>query len=94
MPSHAGNVTISSLVAAVATCCWPTANRPGFCARPGTAARALAVAIEYQRRHSMGLTFSSTNAISSVSRPYLAYNCWSISEIDFVQSMSDALVKS
>src|SRR6185312_3799348 len=43
--------------------------------------------------HSIGLTLASMKAISSESRPYLAYNCWSISGIGLDQSMSEVLVK-
>ena len=44
--------------------------------------------------HSIGLTCDSMKAISSASSLYFSYSCWSISGIDFPQSMSEALLKS
>ena len=42
----------------------------------------------------IGFIIFSMKAISSAFKPYLAYNCWSISATDLLQSISDFSVKS
>jgi hypothetical protein len=48
----------------------------------------------FPHNQAIDLTWDSTKATSSVSSPYFAYNSWSISASEAVQSMTDVLLKS